>query len=71
MSRSDTRLASHLRGSDVVRLASTGIRARPTRALLSALGIAIGIAAMIAVIGISLSAGDQHADGNRRLRPRR
>ena len=51
MSRSDTRLASHLRGSDVVRLASTGIRARPTRALLSALGIAIGIAAMIAVIG--------------------
>ena len=62
MSRSDTRLASHLRGSDVVRLASTGIRARPTRALLSALGIAIGIAAMIAVIGISLSSRAQLAN---------
>lgn len=32
-----------------------GLRARPTRAVLSALGIAIGIAAMIAVLGISSS----------------
>ncbi|MBK1783861.1 ABC transporter permease [Prauserella sp. ASG 168] len=32
-----------------------GLRARPARAILSALGIAIGIAAMIAVVGISSS----------------
>ncbi|MCP2637200.1 ABC transporter permease [Microbacterium sp. HD4P20] len=40
---------------DVLRLGTTGLRARPTRAILSALGIAIGIAAMIAVVGISAS----------------
>lgn len=44
-----------LRASDVVALAFYGIRAYPLRATLSALGIAIGIAAMIAVIGISTS----------------
>jgi putative ABC transport system permease protein len=33
----------------------TGLRARPLRAFLSALGIAIGIAAMTAVVGISAS----------------
>lgn len=46
---------SRLRGADIVRLASVGLRARPTRAFLSALGIAIGIAAMIAVVGVSMS----------------
>lgn len=46
---------SRLLGQDVVRLGTTGLRARPTRAVLSALGIAIGIAAMIAVVGISSS----------------
>ena len=35
---------SHLRPTDVLRLAGTGLRARPMRAFLSALGIAIGIA---------------------------
>lgn len=40
---------------DVLRLAGYGLRARPTRVVLSALGIAIGIAAMIAVVGISTS----------------
>jgi putative ABC transport system permease protein len=40
---------------DVVRLAAYGLRARPLRVVLSALGIAIGIAAMIAVVGISTS----------------
>lgn len=40
---------------DVIRLGASGLRARPTRALLSALGIAIGIAAMLAVVGISAS----------------
>ncbi|HXH34196.1 MAG TPA: ABC transporter permease [Plantibacter sp.] len=46
---------SRLRGRDVFHLGTTGLRARPTRAVLSALGIAIGIAAMISVVGISSS----------------
>lgn len=46
---------SSLRSRDILSLAATGLRARPTRAILSALGIAIGIAAMIAVVGISSS----------------
>ncbi len=46
---------SRLRPSDVLRLGVSGVRSRPTRALLSALGIAIGIAAMVAVVGISTS----------------
>lgn len=40
---------------DILRLAGYGLSARPTRVVLSALGIAIGIAAMIAVVGISTS----------------
>jgi len=41
--------------SDVVRAGAAGLRTRPLRAALSALGIAIGIAAMLAVVGISAS----------------
>jgi putative ABC transport system permease protein len=44
---------------DVVRLAAYGLRARPLRVVLSALGIAIGIAAMISVVGISTSSRAQ------------
>ncbi len=40
---------------DLVRLGGYGLRARPLRVVLSALGIAIGIAAMAAVVGISAS----------------
>ena len=40
---------------DVVRVGTAGLRARPLRVVLSALGIAIGIAAMVAVVGISTS----------------
>jgi putative ABC transport system permease protein len=40
---------------DLVGVAGTGLRARRLRATLSALGIAIGIAAMVAVLGISES----------------
>ncbi|MEX0629672.1 MAG: ABC transporter permease [Chloroflexota bacterium] len=40
---------------DVARLAGYGLRARPGRVVLSALGIAIGIAAMVGVVGISSS----------------
>ena len=50
---------SHLRPADVLRLAGTGLCARPMRAFLSALGIAIGIAAMIAVVGVSTSSRAQ------------
>jgi putative ABC transport system permease protein len=46
---------SKLRPRDGLRVAGAGLRARPLRAVLSALGIAVGIAAMIAVVGISAS----------------
>jgi putative ABC transport system permease protein len=45
--------------ADVLRLGVYGLRARPLRVVLSALGIAIGIAAMIAVVGISSSSRAQ------------
>src|SRR3954468_7136467 len=40
---------------DVVRTGSIGLRTRRLRAVLSAVGIAIGIASMVAVLGISES----------------
>ncbi|PGH51211.1 ABC transporter permease [Streptomyces sp. Ru87] len=43
---------------DVVRVGGSGLRSRPLRVFLSALGIAIGIAAMVAVVGISSSSGE-------------
>jgi putative ABC transport system permease protein len=47
-----------MRSSDVLRVGGTGLRTRPMRAFLSALGIAIGIAAMVAVVGLSSSSQD-------------
>ncbi len=44
---------------DVVRVGGAGMRARPVRTLLSALGIAIGIATMVSVIGISASSKEK------------
>jgi putative ABC transport system permease protein len=46
---------ARLRPGDVLRVGLAGLRARPARAVLSALGIALGIATMVAVIGISSS----------------
>jgi putative ABC transport system permease protein len=46
---------ARLRPRDVVRVGGAGLRTRPLRVFLSALGIAIGIAAMLAVVGISTS----------------
>jgi putative ABC transport system permease protein len=46
---------SRLRPRDVLRVGGVGLRTRPLRAFLSALGIAIGIAAMVSVVGISAS----------------
>ncbi|WP_426512575.1 ABC transporter permease [Dactylosporangium sp. McL0621] len=50
---------SRLAPGDLLRAGGAGLRARPARALLSALGIAIGIAAMVAVVGISSSSQAQ------------
>jgi putative ABC transport system permease protein len=44
-----------LRLSDLARLAGVGLRTRKLRAGLSALGIAIGVAAIVAVLGLSSS----------------
>ena len=44
-----------LRLQDGLRVASVGLRARPVRAALSALGIAIGTAAIVGVLGLSSS----------------
>jgi putative ABC transport system permease protein len=46
---------ARLAARDLVRVSASGLRARPLRVLLSALGIAIGIGAMVAVVGISSS----------------
>ena len=46
---------ARLRPGDVARVASVGLRTRRLRAALSALGIAIGVAAIVAVLGLSAS----------------
>ncbi|WP_406345808.1 ABC transporter permease [Streptomyces sp. NBC_00648] len=57
---SRTRLkATRLSPRDVLHVGSAGLRSRPVRVVLSALGIAIGIATMIAVVGISASSQAQ------------
>ncbi|PKV83822.1 putative ABC transport system permease protein [Streptomyces sp. TLI_146] len=57
---SRTRLkAARLGPRDVLHVGSAGLRSRPVRVVLSALGIAIGIATMIAVVGISASSQAQ------------
>ena len=50
-----TLLASKLHPADVGRTAAVGLRTRKLRAALSALGIMIGIASMVAVLGLSES----------------
>jgi putative ABC transport system permease protein len=47
--------AGRLRPADLARVASVGLRTRKLRAGLSALGIAIGVAAIVAVLGLSAS----------------
>ncbi|HSR86487.1 MAG TPA: ABC transporter permease [Streptosporangiaceae bacterium] len=46
---------SRFRLADAVRTATVGLRSRALRAALSALGVAVGIAAAVAVLGISAS----------------
>ncbi|WP_410614391.1 ABC transporter permease [Amycolatopsis sp. lyj-109] len=47
--------AARLSPRDVVRVGAAGLHTRPLRVVLSALGIAIGIAAMVCVVGIASS----------------
>ena len=47
--------ASRLAGADILRVGSLGLRTRKLRAALSGIGIAIGIAAIVAVLGVSRS----------------
>lgn len=51
----NTLTPSRLAAGDRLRVGAAGLRTRPMRVFLSSLGIAIGIAAMIAVVGISSS----------------
>jgi putative ABC transport system permease protein len=48
-------ISAKLRVADVGRVASVGLRTRKLRAGLSALGIAVGVAAIVAVLGLSSS----------------
>ncbi len=56
MTGAGTFAVRRLRSSDVLRLSTVGLRTRKLRAALSALGIAIGVAAIVAVLGLSSSA---------------
>jgi ABC-type antimicrobial peptide transport system permease subunit len=47
--------AARLQTADLARLAAAGLATRKLRAALSALGIAIGVAAIVAVVGLSQS----------------
>ena len=55
MTTGATLVPSRLGAADVARVASVGLRTRRLRASLSALGIAIGVAAVVAVLGLSSS----------------
>src|SRR6516225_3458866 len=46
---------ARLHPADLARLAAVGLRTRKLRASLSALGIAIGVAAIVAVLGLAAS----------------
>jgi putative ABC transport system permease protein len=55
MSTGTTPVPGRLAAADLARVASLGLRTRRLRAGLSALGIAIGVAAIVAVLGLSSS----------------
>ncbi|MEM8705537.1 MAG: ABC transporter permease [Actinomycetota bacterium] len=50
-----TKVFSRLRPADIFRVGASGPRARKTRTALSALGVSIGIAALVGVLGLSES----------------
>ncbi|MFI5807207.1 ABC transporter permease [Streptomyces sp. NPDC051561] len=51
--------AARLTPRDILHTGSAGMRSRPMRVVLSALGIALGIATMISVVGISASSKEK------------
>ena len=53
MSAATQLIPARLGPGDLARVASVGLRTRRLRAALSALGIAIGVAAVVAVLGLS------------------
>lgn len=55
MTTTGTAIPGRLRPADLLQVASIGLRTRKLRAGLSALGIAIGVAAIVAVLGLSSS----------------
>ena len=55
MSAATPLIPARLRSGDMARVASVGLRTRRLRAALSALGIAIGVASIVAVLGLSSS----------------
>ena len=55
MTDQTSRARSRIRPMDLLRSGSQGLHTRPGRTMLTAIGIAIGIAAMIGVLGISAS----------------
>jgi putative ABC transport system permease protein len=55
MSASSTLIPARLNAGDLARVGSVGLRTRRLRAALSALGIAIGVGAIVAVLGLSSS----------------
>jgi putative ABC transport system permease protein len=59
MTTSTIRITRTARPADLLKLASVGLRTRKLRAGLSALGIAIGVAAIVAVLGLSQSSSAQ------------
>jgi putative ABC transport system permease protein len=60
LSAAGTRLRTgRLNLADLARLGLSGLRTRPLRVFLSAFGIAIGIAAMLAVVGVTTSSRAQ------------
>lgn len=59
--------SARLAARDLFRLATFGLRSRRVRSMLSGLGIAIGIAALVAVLGISRSSQQELLDQLDRL----
>jgi putative ABC transport system permease protein len=55
MTAADALTPARLKTGDLARVASVGLRTRRLRAALSGLGIAIGVAAIVAVLGLSSS----------------
>ncbi|NEN06633.1 ABC transporter permease [Diaminobutyricibacter tongyongensis] len=49
----ERRLRSRMRAGEAIRLAAGGLAARRTRSILSALGIAVAVAALVSVLGLS------------------